>query len=188
MKNKKSFTFIEMLIVVAIAGMIIPAVFSLIFFAIQARTKIFRLSIAKKEGDFALSTIAGTIRNRATAIYLTNPPEDFNQICDSTSYLTPETSLVFKDTDGSWFKYLVENNKIASSSETVSTAASFFSDNVLVDNFSIFCEVSSDFSQPLIDISFDVCYKTSAGTCNSSRVEENAILHYHTLVKLRNAN
>jgi type II secretory pathway pseudopilin PulG len=184
--KKKGFTFIEVLVVFSIIALVIPAVFAVIFAVFREQTKILRLSTAKRQGDYVLNLIGYNIRNRAFSIHSGSPADDTNEVCKNIQTVTA-SSLFFKDDTGAWFGYYLTNNKISSSSSVIVTPLDLTSANTYISNFSIGCEKSVAYSYPSTSISFDICYKTQAGDCTSTRPEEISTLHYQSKISLRNS-
>lgn len=183
--EKKGFTFIETLVVVLTLALIVPTIFTIVFTILRGQTKTIRLSQSKREGDYALNLITNTIRNRAISIYSGIPPSDSNIVCDSVGLTYNGSSLYFQDEAGKSFGYLLNaDNTIATSSSTYALT-SLTSTNTYVENFGIGCENKSSYGNPLITISFDICFKTASGNCSTSRPEESSTLQYSTKIRLR---
>lgn len=181
---KKGFTFIEMVVVIGILSLILPALFAIVFTILQQQTKIIRLSEVKKQGDFVFNTIENTLRSYATAIYSDQALLNVKCGTAGTSWAYPTNGdLYFKDRFGNWFRYYITTasgaNYIASSSAVFSTQ-NLTSNNVIINNFTIGCTRSASYSPPMISVSFQVQYKTS-----STRPEDTALLNYQTSIKLR---
>jgi competence protein ComGC len=187
MKNK-GFTFIEMLVVITATLIIIPSLFTIVFSIVRSQTKIFKITQAKKEGDYLLNVITTTIRNRAISIHSGQPVSETNKVCRDISDTTPYegTAIYFNDDTNKWFGFLLENSKVASASQVISGNQYLTSNNTIVQNFSVACRAGAAYSYATVGILFDICYKTSTGTCYSLRSEDSAILHYQTQVRLRN--
>lgn len=191
MKNfqfKKAFTLIETIVVIAVIGLTIPAIFAIIFGLVRQQTKIYRLSLVKREGDYALNIIGSLIKNRAITIYSTTPPN--NQQCDNVGDIYPPTGttdkLFFQDQQGEWFEISLLADRIASQSSNL-TDDQLTSTTTFVQNFSIACKKTAFYSPAIVSLSFDICYDTGAADpCTSTRPEETATLHYQTKIKLRN--
>jgi len=182
MRRKKSFTLIEMIVVIATIGLALPALFAIIFSILQQQVKIQRLSIVKREGDYVLNVMENTIRNYGESIHSATPPNESNKICQSSSL---ENASYFKDKFGNWFRfYLDTTNSISSESSVLNNGSrgsvSLNSSKTKITNFSIQCYQTALYSPPVINISFTISYNTS-----SSRAEETASFNYQTKVKVR---
>jgi len=189
LKSEKAsgFTLIEMIVVIGILGLIMPVIFTVIFGIVREQIKIFRLSQIKEEGDFVLNTIGNTIRGNVVSIHDSSPPDDTNQICDVVGASTPTTLLYFLDKSSNWLGYGLSNNQVASySASFASPPMNLTSSKTIISNFKISCQKLAVYSGATIILSFDICYNTGANSCDSSRPEETATLHYQTRIKLRN--
>ncbi len=181
---KKGFTLIETIVVIAIVSLTLPVIFSIFFVLLQQQTKIYRLNTVKKEGDYIISLIENTIKNKAVSIHSSTPPDDANKKCadDSSSY-SSTTSLYFLGSNGNWFGYLVNADSIASSS-AILPSIGLTSSKTKINNFSISCSRRYAYSQPSVYVSFDVQYCNDVA-CSQIRPEEIATMHYQTAIKLR---
>lgn len=188
--KKKGFTIIEVIVVIAVVGLTLPVMFSIFFVLFQQQTKVYRLNSIKKEGDYIIRLVENNIKDNATMILRTNspiPPDDTNKVCfDDLSSYSSTTSLYFLDENSAWFGYTADSRTIASDSANLAAAIDLTSSKILISNFSVSCSRTYTFSQPLVLLSFDICYDSGTGDCNSSRPEEVASLHYQTRIKLRN--
>lgn len=184
MTYKKSFTLIETIVVIAVIGITLPVLFTVILTLMRQQVKIYRLSQIKREGDYLISIIENSIRDSAVSIY-SGIPDDTNVICrDIGTSDVSATQLYFLDKSKQWFGYLSIQNQVAS--DSASQTPSLNSNKTIISNFSIYCSRNSTYAAPSVLFSFDICYDTGTGTCDSTRPEEIASLHYQSRVKLRN--
>lgn len=184
MSKKSGFTFIELIVVVAVIGIALPALFTIVFGVMRAQLKVLRLSEVKRQGDFALSTMSTNIKNYAISVHSAVTPAPVNQIC-ITPGISPTPAVYFRDkyNNSYWFGYSLQNGRIASASANpaIPTPGYITSSKVTVTDLSIKCVRSGGYALPNISIGFTVSY---AGT--NTRTEETATLYYQTSVKLRN--
>ncbi len=178
------FTLIEVIVVVGIIGLIMPALFAIVFGIVRQQAKVQALKQAKREGDFLLQNIGDNLRNYAVSIHSSSPPTINNIVCDSVDTSSPEP-LFFQDKYGNWFTYGKtsfgkDDIKIASSSSIVGAGADLTTSSVDVEDFELSCSATSSFSPPIISIKFTILYNT-----DSTRVEDIGSLTYQTKVKLR---
>lgn len=172
------FTLIETIVVLAVIGLVLPALFAIIFVLLQQQTKVFRLQQVKKEGDFVLNSMKTTIINRAQAIFSDQALN--NEQCKQagTTY-SSDTNFYFKDKQGVGFKYYINGSKISSDSASIDPI-DLTTDKVTISDFTISCNRTSAYSPPVISLTFTVSYNTA-----STRVEENASLTYSTKINLK---
>jgi prepilin-type N-terminal cleavage/methylation domain-containing protein len=184
--NKHGFTFIEIVVVIAVLIIALPSLFSIIFTILQQQTKLNRISIVKREGDYVVNILKNDIRNRAYKLYSnTNIPIDPNaEICSDLSSQTPVS--MFVDNGNNWFIYNITGERIASTSATIINPLYLTSTQVAISNFDIFCLRSNKFAPATVFLSFHVCYKGKALTCPDERTEETAALDYRSYITIRN--
>lgn len=182
-RNRRSFTLIEMIVVISVIAITLPSIFAIVFGIVQQQTKIYRISKVKEEGDYILNLISNTIKNRAFSIHSSSTADGSDQVCkDSPSSIAPANSLYFRDLSNDMFGYSFSSNTISSASSKFASSISLNSDKISIDNFIIYCDKNTTtFSAPIISIEFDISYKLA-----STRPEDSANLHYQTKVKLRN--
>lgn len=192
MRQKKSFTLIEMIVVIATIGLVLPALFAIVFSILQQQVKIQRLSIVKREGDYVLNIMENIIRNYGESIHSAIPPTESNKICQSSSL---ENASYLKDKFGNWFRFCLSDqtgdcnasnkNYIASNSSILNAGnpgtTTLNSSQTKISNFNIQCYRTALYSPPVIDVSFIIEYNTT-----SSRAEEKVTpLTYQTKIKLK---
>ena len=179
--KKKGFTLIEMIVVITVVALVVPAIFSIIFGLIRQHTKIHRLSTAKTEGDLILNLAANTIRNNAITIHSSTPPNDVNMVCAGVGD-NSQAPLYFQDRMGEWFGFSLSSNTISSESSNLASPVALNSTNTTISDFVLSCTKSNLYSAPVVSFSFKICY----GACTSTRTEETVELNYQTKIKLRN--
>jgi len=194
---KKSFTLIEMIVVIATIGLVLPTLFAIIFSILQQQVKIQRLSIVKREGDYILNVMENAIKNYATKIYSDSSLSNDNEKCkdENSSYSNDGQNFYFKDKFGNWFRFCLsdqtgncnasDKNYIASNSSILNAgspgAVPLNSSQTKISNFSVQCYRTALYSPSVIDVSFIIEYNTT-----SSRAEEKVTpLNYQTKIKLR---
>lgn len=181
---KKGFTFIEMVVVIGVIALILPAIFAIIFVILQQQTKIIRLSEVKRQGDYVLNVMENTVRNYAVSNHSGWPVTDANIVC-ATTIAVPQSSSYFKDKSNNSFGYELDTGQIVSKSSLI--ADTFLTTTkVVVSGLSLVCTRSQTYSPPVVSLNFDICYNVGSGNCISTRPEETATLHYQTSIKLRN--
>jgi len=181
---RKSFTLIEVLATIGVIALIIPLVFAIVFTLLRQQIKVYHLTTVKREGDYALNIISNLIRDKAFTIHSSLPPSENNQVCQIVETFSSPTSLYFQDNNNQWFGFVFDSDSISSSSAAL--ISSLNSSKTIVDNFSIGCQKTGDYSSATVSLSFDICFNNGSGSCNTSRPEEAASLYYQTRIKLRN--
>lgn len=176
-RSKKGFTLIEVIVVIAVIGMIIPAIFSVIVAILQQELKIYQLSEVKRQGDYALAIIESTIKTNAVSI--NDAGTGGNEVCADAG--ESGNADYFRDEQGNWFRFTVSNSRIASGSSIVNATGEITKSNVVVTNFSLTCARPNGAAPAIINVQFTV----SAGG-SSTRQEERASITYRTKLKLRN--
>ena len=120
-QNQRGFSFVEMIIVVAIIMLVIPTVFTLFFLLIRTQIESSSLSKVKNEGDRIRATIISTIRNEAGAVLSISDTPD----CQSSLglFYTSDTCFQGGDLSGSSeiFGYDVRGSDLYRYDEDVST-------------------------------------------------------------------
>jgi prepilin-type N-terminal cleavage/methylation domain-containing protein len=195
-QNSNGFTLVETIIVLAIFGLVIPSVFSIITAIVRQQADIYRLTEMKRQGDYAMGYVKQTILNDAEHLYAysSNPSDVYEEICSQDGspnefYETssngndfrmstrddPTIYMYFRlETDAnSGTSILLHENTDGDSEEVTSTS-------VYIPYFHIDCFQKNDFAAPLIGIQFAVVYKNKSG----QQVNLNP-LTYQTKFKLR---
>jgi len=180
--RKKSFTLIEMIVVIATIGLVLPALFAIVFTILQQQIKIQRLSIVKREGDYALSVMENIIRNYAVKIY--SESSFINERCTTAnSSYGPQngSGFYFEDKYGNWFNFYQDFTNISSNSAKLSSPVNLNSPQTKITDFSIQCYRTNLYSPPVVNVSFKIEYNTT-----STRPEERVTsLNYNTKIKLK---
>ena len=173
---KKGFTLIEVMVVIAVIAMVVPALFYMVFMILLQQVKIYRLSEAKRQGDFALTSITSNIRNAAVSTYDT---ANTTELCAGTGDISDIGK--FRDQYDNWFNYVLVSGKISSGSSILNTTTDLTKSNVTVTDLTLKCFKTASFSPSIVEVKFTI----TAGDV-SARAEEKATLVYQTRVKLRN--
>jgi type II secretory pathway pseudopilin PulG len=181
---KKAFTYIELIIVIGILGMILPALFTIVFSVMQQQVKVMHLTEVKRQGDYLLSIMQNTIRNNAVSLHTDVPSSSpDNEVCRGESTETAFTHFRDKTDTSQWFTYGIDaEDKLASDSSVLTAPAALTTGRVVVSDLSISCTKTNQFSNPIVNVEFVVSYDTA-----STRAEDIASLTYSTNIKLRNA-
>ena len=184
--NKKSFTFVETLVVISVLGLVFPVVFSILFVILQQQMKIFRLTEVKRQGDHIVGFLEDVIKNNAFTIY-----DGATEICDAALVNPQGVPTSFQDKYNNAFSIDYAGSDLVISYPPPLPPAPTFafpqgqltSTKVRIEGFSISCSRTSAFSAPLVAVNFTICYNIG-GSCVSARPEEVAVLDYQTSIKL----
>lgn len=182
--SKRGFTLIEMIVVIGVIGLALPVLFAIFFTILAQQVKIYRLSIVKREGDYVLNVIENIVRNNVRSLHsipptISNP--DNNKVCVTAGSSYNYPYLQDKTTLGTWSRFLLQGDKIASESSVPPNASRYLTtDKIKVTSFVLTCEGKGPYTSPVVNISFTLQYRT-----NSNRQEDIATLNYQTKVKLR---
>ena len=181
---KKGFTLIEVLVVVSVISLVLPAVFTIVFLILRQQAKVYVLQEVKRQGDFVLNNMRTTIKNNAVTVH-SGVPTSANQVCNSVgSSSVAGTTLYFKDSLNNYFWYTSDGTKIASNSSIPSTTTDLTGSKVNIPAgtpLTISCFRGGSFSAPIISVSYGISYNTT-----SLRTEDNASFDYKTKIQLRN--
>ncbi len=191
--NKKGYTLIEMLIVISIVGLILPAIFTILFVIIQQQLRIYRIIETKKQGDYVLTFIKNKIIEDAVKI-----ADETNEQCATAgTYYPPFSDGQQPTNDGSTFFFQTtqptskfnfyidtEINTIDDNSlvfnETVNgiaTPTQITSRKVIISNLAFQCVKKTNTGGALVRLSYVVTYNSTLG---------NPVSYiYSTKVKLR---
>jgi type II secretory pathway pseudopilin PulG len=162
MKSRKSFTLIEMVIVLGVLGFALPVLFAIIFLIIRQQGRIYSLMQVKKEGDFAYNSIKSTIRLSGRTVVDpaidTSPYPTYNPcpiLPNNTP--TPASAIYLNDQSNRQFSYELKNGKIASNSADNNITDEYLTtDGVVISNMQFSCYRTSQFSPPVVWINFTV--------------------------------
>ena len=160
----KSFTLIEMVVVVGVLGFALPVLFSIIFLIIQQQSRIYSLQELKRQGDGAFYTIQTTVKQYTSTItdptaYPTTLYPTIVDVCPvyPTPSLTPAPFLFMYDKAGVAFSYTFLNDKIASNSPGNSISNLYLTnDKVVVSNLLFSCYHTNQYSPAIVTASFKV--------------------------------
>jgi len=177
--EKKAYTLIEMVVVIAVIGLILPVLFNIIFVIVNQQIKVMRLSEVKRQGDFAFNSMENVIRNYGYKIYSDIGLTDEQCTISSPSYSNNGSNFYVRDKFISTFQFYTESNRIASLGADLKMTY-LTNNNVDISDFVISCQWISNYSSPLITISFKVTYPNTSG-----RTDETASMTYQTSIRPR---
>jgi len=169
---KKAFTFIEILVVLGIISLALPALFAIIITIFQQETRIYALKDVKQQGDYALENIKFTIQQQGARIVNSAYQDEVCPLLTSPTP-TPASHIYVMDHEQNTFTYYINSYKIASES-SIGTFSFLTNSRVVISNFGYSCYKTNTFSPPIVVASFDVTSTTS-----------NITLPYRTTFQLR---
>ena len=105
----KGFSMIELVVVIAITGIILPSLFSIIFTLLRLQIQLTQLQRLKEVGDYVSDVMINTIKTNAKTVdasCLTESP--FNTIGETDS------NIMFRDRFDNCFGYFVKDEKLSS--------------------------------------------------------------------------
>lgn len=178
MKHRRGFTLVEVIVVVATIGIVLPALFAIVFSILKQQIKIYQLSEVKRQGDYALSIIKTNILLSAKSIY--DQPTAGTQLCTNAGDVNVAIPY-FRDEQDNWFRYVISSGKITSQSAIPNATNDLTTTRVTITNLIVRCARTARYSAPIIDVQFTV----TAGTA-ASPAEERATMTYRTRIQLRN--
>ncbi|PIZ65792.1 hypothetical protein COU87_04910 [Candidatus Roizmanbacteria bacterium CG10_big_fil_rev_8_21_14_0_10_39_12] len=190
--QKSGFTLIEIVVVMAVMGILLPTVFSVMYIIMQQQLAAHKLSETKQQGDLVMNYMKQTITQEAGSIASTSgfakcsAPNtthsstlgEFNFALDDSS--TPDM-FSFRVNAG---ELVFEEYSFAPLLGVYQTDSSLNLNNsgtVAITNFLIECRKRDDYSFPLVSFSFDATFVDTTPTAQEGVVT----LHYQTKIKLR---
>ncbi len=196
-RSQKAFTMIEVIVVLAIIGIMMPIIFSVLFTVAKQQGKIFRLTEAKTQGDYALNFMKTYIQKNGGEVFQDSDMQ--LEVCNDSA----EPDNQYTALDGENF-YFSKRNSLSEYFQFRTVEYEFdsatdehyyyliFNDNneelplttgrVSVRNFYMSCFRKNAAEPPSIFFSFIVYYKTSLV---SAGPEDIALLKYKGVIKMR---
>jgi len=190
MKTKYSgFTLIEVVVVMGVIAVILPAIFSMIFGILRQQVKLHKMTVVKREGDYALTYLKNIIQTRTVNIYDDPARPAGSEVCNSPG-VPSSNPLYFFEEDGTYSYFLLDSrpepngpDRLVLMQETTGgNAVDLTSSEVTIEptSFDITCELFSTFSTPLVTLKYTVlAYPPPL------LAEERSEIHFQTRVKMR---
>lgn len=191
-QTKRGYTIIEMLIVITLLTIIMPAVFSIIYTLLSHQMKIYRIIETKRQGDRIMSFMKEKIMRETMGIKRAN-----NTIRCGSYTATPETTtngndfLFMKTTDpaGPSFSFYLVNSTFFVQDTLGLPSISLHDSKVRISNFQIECfrrNASTSPAQPnknVITVGFT--YTVEFVDNSPTLLEGTTSLQYQTKIRLR---
>lgn len=174
MEMNKGFTLVELLVAVALVGVISVVASNSFFTLLRSTAKSDNLKDIKQNGDYALSVLETKIRNAANIYEVTTP-------CDGTA----RASLVLVNQDATRTTIACATGRIQETTGAITN--SLTSSNVVVpqscalSQFSIACSLNPTTLTKNVQINFNLTL-SSAAVSASEQVQQS----FGTQIQLRN--
>ena len=177
MRSKKDgYTLVELLMVISILGLILPAIFSILIIILQQQARIYELSTVKREGDNILNLLKAKIANEATGVTDENGAAQCVKL--GIKY-EPNSSNNFKlKNKASPFFYTHDKTGLKLNNNVFLN-----SNRVTISDFKIYCYKKSDFSPIMVGLSYKVTFKRTTGLPSATPPS----LDYQSRILLRNS-
>ncbi len=159
-KQSKGYTILEMLIVIAIVGVIMPAIFSILFVILQQQQKINEIVQTKRQGDYILSIMKEKIQREATGI---TDGTGTNAQCNlaGSSFIPASQAQPMRftrDTSQFWYAYSAERLTHVDTAPNPQLSVQLHSDKIRVTQFGMECAKATAESRPIVSLSFTLQY------------------------------
>lgn len=174
---QKAFTLVEVIIVVAILGVVLQIVASILVTIMRQQTAIIRFGDVKKEGDQIIERMKSEIYNRTANV--TNGAS--TELCTYGSDANMTTSGFFVDSQSTLFRFYQSGNRIVMSNGASSSYLNSTKTKITASSLVVRCSRRGQFSNRLVLVSFDI-----ESVVTAMQVEGNPTLHYSTLIMLKN--
>jgi len=190
-KHRKGYTLIEMMLVIAMIGLLMPAVFSILYVIMQQQVKIYELTETKRQGDYVMQLMKEKIMRDAASLRRDDDGifasvSVISNICNSSgsSFTSANNGLdfVFLNDVTNPFQYVQSGNTLRYREVGAPNVdAALNNSKVTITNFQINCAVKSTYTDPVVSFSYTATY---------NRIVPNpqlgtTALQYQTKVKLR---
>ncbi|MBP9691408.1 type II secretion system protein [Candidatus Woesebacteria bacterium] len=186
MKTSKGYTLIEVLIVITILGIIMPAVFSILFAILQQQAKISEITEVKRQGDSVLQFMKEKISREATSVLGDNDLSDGvppYEVCDK---LIPEFTsteegqdFYFSDGAANFSFYTNDEGLLMFNQDPLTTPLT--ASPIVISDFKIGCRKKSTYSSPVVAFSFKAVFNRPSQDLQLGTTE----LFYQSRVRLR---
>lgn len=190
-KRKKGYTIIEMMLVIGLIALLMPAVFSILYVIMQQQVKIYELTETKRQGDYVMQLMKEKIMRDAVSLrrdddgIFTNIAV-FTNICNSTgsnfTSVNNGVDFVFLNDLNNPFQYVLSGNTLRYREiGAPNVDAALNSNRVIITNFQINCAVKATYTDPVVSFSYTAQYNRAVPNPQLGTTQ----LQYQTKVKLR---
>lgn len=193
MKNQRSagYTLIEIIIVLTIIAIIMPAVFTILYSILLQQAKISELVETKRQGDYVMQFMKEKIGQDARSIEEMSGglPLGFGSqtaVCNipGSTFSNPSgNDFTFRDNQGNTFQFYGSANSTLSYIQTAPTFinTTLHNNTVTISNFQIACIKKALYADAMIAFSYTVTFNRQNPDPQLGTTE----LRYQTKIKLR---
>jgi prepilin-type N-terminal cleavage/methylation domain-containing protein len=186
--NKKGFTLLEVVVVLGVLVLVLPALFGIVFAVMKQQIKVYKLTEVKRQGDAILNLIQKSYRP-AYGIYDSySPATGFGrEICKTSGFISSSSGadMYFKNAQGDMFRIYMALDS-SSNANVIFYDYSNPSTQTIVSNplkvrissYNISCERASVYGSAMLTIDYVVAY-----TPDNSQSER---IPYRTRIVVRN--
>lgn len=177
--RQEGYSLMEMLVVIVIVGIMLPAIFTIMFIILKQQAKIYQISETKKQGDYAYQFIKEKISREAKSVH-TNAGATVCSSSGNSFSSTNGSDFVLFDELGNRIKFTrkATNNSLFLNQGGVQTSLN--DGKVKVTDFTIECYRRSDYANTIVSFEFTIEF--------NKKTEDKAIgdtsLHYQSRVKI----
>lgn len=156
--NKKSFTLIEMIVVIGVIALLVPTIFAMTFALVRQQLVLYGYSEIKRQGTLVQQAIRNTISSRAMSV--TDSTYTDTNICPPLTSPTPTSAqrMYFQDanSDGiSFFQELIEPYRFASFSASTGQTYYLTNSQITISDLSFTCYRTDESSSPFVYASYN---------------------------------
>lgn len=164
-KTNRGYTLIEVLIVITILGIIMPAVFSILYVILQQQAKIAEMTEVKRQGDYVMQFMKEKITREASGVR--NDPDGLSgadagsNVCNTTTTSSlnsvngDEFVLIGKPPNLD-FQFTNDGSQVFFDQNGIQTALN--DTRVTINNFNMSCSWRSLYTPPMIGFSYEVTF------------------------------
>ncbi len=190
-KRKKGYTIVEVILVISLVGLLMPAIFSILYVIIQQQLKIYEITEVKRQGDYIMQVMKEKIMRDAEVLQRDDDGIQvatavITNICTTpgSNYSSASQGLdfVFQDALLNRFQYVLSGNTLFFRHDGASSIdAALNNSAVSITNLQITCSLKSDLTSPIVTISYTATYNRPVPNPQLG----TTVLDYQTKVKLR---
>lgn len=189
--RKKGYTIVEVILVISLVGLLMPAIFSILYVIIQQQLKIYEITEVKRQGDYIMQVMKEKITRDAEVLQrdddgVFNGTAVITNICNTvgSTYTSSNQGLdfVFRDGNLNRFQYVLSGNTIFFRHVGSSNIdAALNNSAVSITNLQMSCSLKSSLTNPIVTLSYTATYNRPVPNPQLG----TTVLDYQTKVKLR---